>query len=71
MQPSGGLHQVWPPPIICIIDDEQSHTDKFGSLATTPMYFTNLALRNLIEQQSQSWRNLDFVPPRHKNNTVQ
>jgi len=56
-----GIHKVRPLPIIFFID--KSHSNMFGSLATTPISFTVASLRIEVRRQSRAWRNLGFIPP--------
>ena len=56
-----GIDAVRLLPIVMFID--KSHTDLFGSLATTPVSFTlgcfNVECRRLV----RFWRNMAFIPP--------
>jgi len=56
-----GVHKLRPLPIIFFID--KSHSNMFGSLATTPISFTVASLRIEVRRQSRAWRNLGFTPP--------
>ena len=56
-----GVHYVRPLATVWFID--KSHTDLFGSLATTPISFTFAAFNIESRRQSKFWRNIAFLPP--------
>jgi hypothetical protein len=56
-----GIQYVRPLATVWFID--KSHSDLFGSLATTPISFTFAAFNIESRRQSKFWRNIAFIPP--------
>ena len=58
-----GIQRVRALPIILFID--KSHTDLFGSLATTPLSYTLGVFNHICRRQVEYWRNQAYIPPLH------
>ena len=58
-----GITRVRALPIILFID--KSHTDLFGSLATTPISYTLGVFNHLCRRKAHFWRNQAYIPPLH------
>ena len=58
-----GITSVRALPIILFID--KSHTDLFGSLATTPISYTLGVFNHLCRRKAHFWRNQAYIPPLH------
>ena len=58
-----GIHCIRSLPIVLFID--KSHTDLFGTLATTPLSWTLGVFNCLMRRKHEFWRNQAFIPPLH------